>query len=89
MNLKFSFEKTDLASGLPIAGAVIQFMEFSEEIETDTDGNFIYDELEPGDYSLSCYAKGYQVPEPIVFTLKANESVVLDFKLTASTADGK
>jgi hypothetical protein len=67
---------------LPIEGATIDLIEHGFAMNTLADGQFLLDELEPGSYTVSCHAPGYEVPPQGTFELVANDSVVHNFVLT-------
>lgn len=72
---------TDSVTGLPLANAIINLLT-PETIETtDEDGVYVIEELEPGDYTLSCHMEGYEVPAAITVTAAAGENPVVDFAL--------
>lgn len=72
---------TDIATGLPLEGATINLIEHAHAISSDKDGYFLFDDLEAGDYTVTCHASGYIVPEPFLVTLSPNESVIHNFAL--------
>jgi len=73
---------TDSATGMPLANAVVNLLS-PETIETtDEDGVYVIDELEAGDYTVSCHIDGYEVPAAITVTAVAGDSLVVDFALT-------
>ena len=66
---------------MPLANAVINLLT-PETIETtDEDGVYMIEELEAGDYTLSCHMEGYEVPAAITVTAAAGENPVVDFAL--------
>ena len=73
---------TDSITGLPVANATINIVDFGMIATTDADGCYILDELEAGAYVVNCFANNYQVPEAVTFTAEAGESLVVDFSLT-------
>ena len=73
---------TDAVSGQPIAGATINLIEHATAIESESDGYYLFDELEAGDFTVTCHAEGYNVPEPFTITLGDNESIIHNFALT-------
>lgn len=72
---------TDNNTGLPIEGATLNLIEHAHAITSDKDGYYIFDDLEEGEYTVTCHASGYTVPEPFVLSLSANESVIHNFSL--------
>lgn len=72
---------TDLNTGLPVEGATLNLIEHAHAITSDKDGYYIFDDLEEGEYTVTCHATGYQVPDPFVLSLSANESVIHNFAL--------
>lgn len=72
---------TDVTTGTPLEGATLSLIEHANAITSDKDGYFIFDDLEAGEYTVTCHATGYEVPEPFVVTLTADESVVHNFAL--------
>ena len=72
---------TDSTTGLPLANAIINLLT-PETIETtDDDGVYVIEELEPGEYTVSCHMEGYEVPASVTVTAAAGESPVVDFAL--------
>jgi hypothetical protein len=80
-----SGQVTSSATGLPIDGATINLIEHGFVLNTLADGQFLLDELEPGSYTVSCHANGFEVPPQATFELSANDSVVHNFVLTPVT----
>ncbi len=76
---------TNINTGLPVEGATLNLIEHAHAINADKDGYYIFDDLEEGEYTLTCHATGYVVPEPFVLTLNPNESVVQNFALKSVT----
>lgn len=71
---------TDVTSNEPIANATVDIAASELITTTDADGYFLFEELPAGDYTLSCHASGYRLPEKV--TVKANgESLQVDFSL--------
>ncbi len=77
---------TDSSTGLPVAGATLNLIEHAHAITSDNDGYYIFDDLEEGEYTVTCHATGYQVPDPFVLSLSANESVIHNFALKPAGA---
>ena len=72
---------TDFTTAIPLEGATLSLIEHANAITSDKDGYFLFDDLEEGEYTVTCHATGYEVPEPFVVTLTAGESVVHNFAL--------
>jgi len=72
---------TDSVSGQPLTGAVINLASPESIAHTDDDGYYLMDELAAGEYVVSCYLEGYDVPASITVTAAAGESLVVDFAL--------
>lgn len=72
----------DATTEKPIRGAKVLIVEHNEVETTDDDGYFLFSDLQPGDFTLSCHALGYLVPEPVNIKLDKNDSVIHNFKLT-------
>jgi len=73
---------TDSVSGLPLAGAVINLLSPESIVNTDDDGYYLLEELAAGEYVVSCYLEGYDVPANVTVTAVAGDSLVVDFTLT-------
>jgi len=73
---------TDAITSLPIAGATINLIEHTQALNTESDGYYIFDDLEQGEYTVSCHASGYAVPEPFLVRLGNNDSVIHNFTLS-------
>ncbi len=50
---------TDTATGLPIVNAEVTIVELDITAKTDNNGKFVFGNIEPGEYELSCTATGY------------------------------
>jgi len=72
---------TDSITGLPVENATINLLQHETVFTTDADGYYLIDELEAGNYTVTCHATGYAVPENISAQLAAGESLVVDFSL--------
>lgn len=72
---------TDNTTNLPVANAYIGIIQQGSVTETDADGSYLIDELNEGDYTVSCHAPGYEVPEPVQLKAGVNDSLVVDFNL--------
>lgn len=72
---------TDSETGLPIANATINIVDYSQIERTDTDGYYLIDELPPANYLVHCYAPNYEVSEAFSVDANSGESVVLDIAL--------
>jgi hypothetical protein len=73
---------TDSATGQPLTNAVINLLSPETITSTDADGYYLLEELEAGEYTVSCYLEGYDVPANVTVTAAAGESIVVDFSLT-------
>jgi hypothetical protein len=73
---------TNAITGLPVVGATINIIEQAHAINSDVDGYYIIDELEQGEFTVTCHATGFAVPEPFVITLGVNDSVIHNFALS-------
>ncbi len=76
----------DQLTGAAIQGAVVSLVGYDTNAETDADGYYLLDELEQGDYVVSCVAYGYQIPETVSFSLGEQESTEVDFELVPLAA---
>lgn len=76
-----SGQVTDAITGEPIANANISLIEHTYVLQTDTEGNYLFDELPENTYTLSCHAMGYLVPEEARLIVGKNESVIWNFAL--------
>ncbi len=56
----------DYTDNFPIENATILMMPGSQTVLTDQDGNFIYEGLEAGQYTLSIQRSGYQSERKII-----------------------
>lgn len=72
----------DALTGLPIAGATLNLIEHAHAITADVDGYYLFDELEAGEFTLTCHATGYEVPESVIINLDDNDSLIHNFTLT-------
>ena len=71
----------DGTSGKPVENVTMNLIELAMVAETDEDGMFLFDELRAGQYTLTSYGSGYQVPEAIQVNIANGESLVYDFNL--------
>ena len=51
------------ATGEPLAGAKIKIVDLNKEIYTDFDGNFLINDLKPGEYNLNISFVSYKTKE--------------------------
>ncbi len=72
---------TDSATGLPLADAVINLLSPETIVTTDEDGMYVIEDLEAGEYTVSCHIEGYEVPAGVTVTAVAGDSLVVDFAL--------
>ncbi|HMM12957.1 MAG TPA: carboxypeptidase-like regulatory domain-containing protein [Bacteroidales bacterium] len=77
---------SDALTGEAVAGATLMLLQYNEVMTTGNDGYYLFDELEPGTYTLSCHAKGYLVPEPISIELGTRDSQIHNFALQPAVA---
>ncbi|HMM12889.1 MAG TPA: carboxypeptidase-like regulatory domain-containing protein [Bacteroidales bacterium] len=73
---------THASTNEPIPGASVMLLQHNEIETTGKDGYFLFSDLQPGTYTLSCHAVGYLVPEPVTVTLNANDSLIHNFTLS-------
>lgn len=73
---------TDSTTGMAIAGATLNLIEQAWAIQTEPDGYYLFDELDEGNYTISCHAAGYQVPDTYHLNLKKDESIIHNITLT-------
>jgi len=72
---------SDAVSGEPLQDAVINLISPETIVDTDEDGMYVLDELEAGEYTVSCHLEGYEVPAEVTVTTVAGDSLVVDFAL--------
>lgn len=48
---------------------------------TDEDGDYLFEELPAGNYTITCHVYGYEVPAPVEVIIASGESLVVDFAL--------
>jgi hypothetical protein len=80
-NSDISGTVTDSTTNQPLAFAIVTLVEQGTVTESDEDGYYTFDELSEGDYTLSCHASGYDVPEVVKVAAGNDDSVVVDFNL--------
>ena len=73
---------TNAGNGSPIQNATINLIENGIAIETDADGYYLFDELEAGNYTISCHTTGFEVPEAAQLKLGTSDSLSFNFALT-------
>lgn len=71
----------DADTGLPIPGTTLNLIEHAHAIEAGADGYYLFDELEAGEFTLTCHASGYEVPESVIINLNDNDSYIHNFNL--------
>lgn len=72
---------TDNLSGLPLTGAKVRLIEQNWEITTESDGAFLFDDLKPGTYHISCQCDSYKAAEQAVINLGKDDAVVWNFNM--------
>jgi len=72
---------TDSVSGLPLGNVTINLLEHESAFTTDADGYYLIDEIEAGNYTVTCHFNGYEVPPAITCAIVAGEALVIDFSL--------
>ncbi len=73
---------TNRETGMPISGAKLKLINIrGDEVESDADGFYHFDELEPEAYQITCVAEGYQTGNAVAFRIQRGESLVVDFEL--------
>ncbi len=72
---------TDAVTGNPVANATINLIEQGQVLVTDAEGDYLFDELPAGNYTLSCHLTGYVVPDSVKVSITDGESLVIDFNL--------
>lgn len=72
---------TDITTGEPVANATIDIAASELLTTTDADGYYLFEELPSGDYTLSCHATGYRLPEKVKVKAADGESLQIDFNL--------
>ena len=77
---------TDAVTGQPVPNATVNLVENSHVILTESDGYYLFDELPEGDYTISCHAPGYSVPDIVPVSLGTDDSVVINFTLNSLAA---
>jgi len=77
----------DADTGLPIPGATLNLIEHAHAIEAGADGYYLFDELEAGEFTLTCHASGYEVPESVIINLNDNDSYIHNFNLVPIPAE--
>lgn len=79
---EISGQVTNAATGEPIADANISLIEHTYVLQTDENGNYLFDELPENTYTVSCHAIGYLVPPEAKLIVGKNESVIWNFELS-------
>jgi hypothetical protein len=72
---------TNAVTGSPLQNAIINLVENGLSTETDADGYYLLDELESGNYTVSCHATGFAVPEAAQLRLGTSDSLSFNFAL--------
>lgn len=73
---------TDSITGLPVANAIINIVDYEIIVKTDADGYFELEEVIPGNGLVNCYASNYRVPEAVAYSAAPGDSIVVDFALS-------
>ncbi|MFA5973922.1 MAG: carboxypeptidase-like regulatory domain-containing protein [Lentimicrobiaceae bacterium] len=72
---------TDITTDEPVANATVDIAASELLTTTDADGYYLFEELPAGDYTLSCHATGYRLPEKVTVKAADGESLQIDFNL--------
>jgi hypothetical protein len=72
---------TDSVTGFTLANAVITLLTPETVVETDEDGYYLLDDLQAGEYTITCHLNGYEVPAQEKVKAATGESLVVDFTL--------
>ena len=75
---------TDDASGETLIGATVIIVGTYKAVSSDFDGNYLLENIKPGDYSIKFTYIGYADKIYNGITIKAGETVTLDVKMTLS-----
>lgn len=70
----------DAESGEPLHNASVTIMPTSRTLQTGSDGAFVFDELDPGQYTVSVQKEGY-VPDRKSVTAISGETIRTDILL--------
>ena len=80
-NADISGTITVQGSGMTVPMATIAIPALDLVETTDEDGDYLFDELPAGSYTITCHVYGYEVPAPVELTIASDESLVVDFTL--------
>lgn len=73
------------SGGYPFNNATVKILDSRfdpvKHVLTNTEGIYLFENLPPGNYKLTATAPGYQIANLFSFSLKPNETVIIDFNL--------
>ena len=72
---------TDFSTGDPLANAVINLISPETVVQTAEDGYYLIEDMEAGEFNLTCHLTGYEVPADVKVTAVGGESLVVNFAL--------
>ncbi|MFI3229385.1 MAG: carboxypeptidase-like regulatory domain-containing protein [Bacillota bacterium] len=77
-------------SGIPVAGATVKLFDANGKpylhVLTDSEGNYVFDDLSFGTYSLTAVSETCPITEPSTVILNSNEIQTVNFKLVQDTS---
>lgn len=85
-NVSYDFFSTihgavyDAGTGAPLSNASVTLMPSSRTLQTGKDGTFVFEELDPGQYTISAQKEGYLADRKSV-TAISSETVQTDILL--------
>lgn len=72
---------TDNSSGLPIYNATVTIVELSKSIKTDGEGKYAFIYTQPGSYTVTCAATGYDTIQQPSVSITVGGVTTLDFQM--------
>ncbi len=76
---------TDPGNGEPLPGASVLLVGTYKGVSVDFDGNYVINDIKPGDYDIKVQFLGYETKIFTGITFKAGENKVLNIKLKEQT----
>lgn len=76
---------TNSVTGSPVAGATVILTGDETVYTTDADGYYLIEDVSADSCTISCFANGFDVPQPVQSALATGESLIIDFSLVPVT----
>ncbi len=78
----------DISNNEPIIGAVVKVEQLNQLIQTNVNGEFLFKNVPPGKYNITCKADGYE-PYSLVEVVQKNIPSKISIKLNPKSEDAR